>query len=210
MKQTLRYDQLSCRLEVEGFPDVSIGQGPDAVGIITGWTMQWLGRPELEGERPHLVAMLEVVLPYARHQLSGVSRPFGGADSPVAIEPGEEGRHKLILRSSQSGNPSLILELDDAELSDLVRVLDALRLDPRLQMPLNIPAAKPLRPRELAERLPLQRRLAAPVGGLAAVGLMASLALLLPPPPPNRSGITPTSSKPVPGKPVQPAPPPRP
>lgn len=183
MKQTLRYDQLSCRLQVEGLPDVSIGQSPDAVGIITGWTLQWLGRPELEGEREHLLALLRVVLPYARHQLSGVGRSFGEEGTPVTIEPGEAGQHRLTLRSSQSGNPSLTLELDDAELADLVRVLDALRLDPRLQLPLTLPTPQPLRSRELAERLPLPRRLAAPVGGLTAVSVLAALALLLPLPP---------------------------
>jgi hypothetical protein len=180
MKQTLRYDQLSCRLQVEGFPDVSIGQAPEAVGIITGWSLQWIGRPELEGEREHLLALLQVALPYARHQISGVGRRFGEDGSPVTIEPGESGLHRLILRSSQSGNPSLTLELDDAELADLVRVLDALRLDPRLQLPLTLPTPQPLRSRELAERLPLPRRLAAPVGGLAAVSVLAVLALMMP------------------------------
>jgi len=186
MKQTLRYDQLSCRLQVEGFPDVSIGQAADAVGIITSWKLQWLGRPELAGEREHLLALLKVVLPYARHQISAVGRRFGDEASPVTIEPDDSGRHLLILRSSQSGNPSLTLDLDDAELADLVRVLDALRLDPRLQLPLTLQTPQPLRSRELAERLPLQRRLAAPVGGLAAVSVLAALALLLPPPPAPR------------------------
>jgi hypothetical protein len=191
MKQTLRYDQLSCRLQVEGFPDVSIGQAADAVGIITTWSLQWLGRPELAGERDHLLALLEVVLPYARHQISAVGRRFGDEASPVMIEPGDSGQHRLVLRSSQSGNPSLTLELDDAELADLVRVLDALRLDPRLQLPLTLPSPQPLRSRELAERLPLQRRLAAPVGGLAAVSVLAALALLLPPPPAPRPAAAP-------------------
>lgn len=196
MKQTLRYDQLSCRLQVEGFPDVSIGQGPEAVGIITGWSLQWLGRPELEGQREHLLALLEVVLPYVRHQVSAVGRRFGDEASPVTIEPAEAGHHHLILRSSQSGNPSLTLELDDAELADLVRVLDALRLDPRLQLPLTLEAPQPLRSRELAERLPLPRRLAAPVGGLAAVSLLAALALLLPLPPAPRPAAP---TEPAPG-----------
>ena len=189
MKQTLRYDQISCRLQVEGFPDVSIGQGPDAVGIITGWTLQWLGRPELEGEREHLLALLQVVLPYARHQISAVGRRFGDDGSSVTIEPGDAGRHRLILRSRQSGNPSLTLDLDDAELADLVRVLDALRLDARLQLPLTLPTPVPLRSRELAERLPLPRRLAAPMGGLAAVSVLAALALLLPLPPVPRPSV---------------------
>jgi hypothetical protein len=183
MKQTLRYDQLSCRLQVDGLPDVSTGQAADAVGIITGWRLQWVGRPELEGEREHLLALMEVVLPYARHLISGVGRRFGDVDRPVQIQPATGGGHCLELRSRQSGNPSREIELDDAELADLVRVLDGLRLDPRLQLPLALPQPQPLRQRELAERLPLQRRLAAPVAGLAALAAAAVVALIVPPPP---------------------------
>jgi hypothetical protein len=183
MKQTLRHDQLSCRLLVEGVPDVSAGQAPDSVGIITGWRLQWVGRPELEGEREHLLALMDVVLPYARHLISGVGRRFGGEQQPVQIEPGAAGGHRLELRSRQAGNPSLVVDLDDAELADLVRVLDGLRLDPRLQLQLALPQPLPLRQRELAERLPLQRRLAAPVAGLTALAAAAVLALVIPPPP---------------------------
>jgi hypothetical protein len=87
MKQTLRYDQPSCRLRVDGLPDVSIGQSADALGIITGWSLQWSGRPELEGRKDHLLALVAVVLPYARHLISGVARPFGAAEDPVRIAP---------------------------------------------------------------------------------------------------------------------------
>jgi hypothetical protein len=183
MKQTLRYDQLSCRLEVDGLPDVSAGHAPDAVGILTGWRLQWAGRPELEGQREHLVALMEVVLPYARHLISGVGRRFGDADRPVSIAPKAEGSHRLSLRSSQGDQATLDLDLDDAELADLVRVLDQLRLDRRLALPLSVPSSRPLRGRDLIDRLPLHRRLAAPLGGLAALATAAGLVLLLPPPP---------------------------
>lgn len=203
MKQTLRYDQLSCRLQVEGLPDVSVGQNTGVVGIITGWSLQWIGRPELEGQREHLLALMAVVLPYARHLLSGVARSFGEASSPVRIEPDPEQGHRLTLRSSQGDQPSLTLTLDDAELADLVRVLDGVRLDARLQLPLELPDPRPLRSRDLAERLPLQRRLAAPLGGLAAVGLVAVISLLVPPPPEPRPAAPPqpaAGARPAPGR----------
>jgi len=197
MKQSLRYDQISCRLQLDGLPDVSAGQSSEAIGILTRWSLEWLGRPQLEGRREHLEALMAAVLPYARHLISGVARPCGDPEAPVSIEPDGDGRHRLQLRSSQPGVEPLQLELDDAELADLVRVLDALRLDPRLQLPLTLPTPQPLRSRELAERLPLPRRLAAPVGGLAAVSLLAVLALLLPVPPSPRPAAP---SQPAPGE----------
>lgn len=206
MKLQRRYDQASCRLQVEGLPDVSIGQSSQAIGIITGWQLQLAGRPELEGRKEHLVALADVVLPYARHLLSGVSRPFGSSDSPVTIEPlpgdhdAGDGRrrsgHQLTLRSSQPDTPPLTLRLDDADLADLVRCLDRLRLDALLQVPLDWPIPQPLRAHELQARLPLHRRLAAPVGGALALGLLAALGWLLPTPAPQRAGSGPTPAPP--------------
>ncbi len=197
MKQTLRYDQVSCRLQVEGLPDVSIGQGGDALGIITGWNLRWSGRPELEGRKDHLLALMAVVLPYSRHLISGVARPFGGGETPVHIAPSEPVGHRLELRSSQPDTAPLSLELDDAELADLVRVLDQLRLDPRLQVQLDVPAPQPLHPREVLERVPLRQRLAAPLGGALALGMAAGLSLLLPEPrPQQQTSPAPAASSP--------------
>jgi hypothetical protein len=185
MKKNLRYEQPSCRLQVEGFPDVSIGQASDAVGIITGWTLQWAGRPDLEGRKDHLLALMQVVFPYARHLISGVARPFGSPQGPVNIGPNPQGSgHLLGLFSSQPNTDPLTAELDDAELSDLVRVLDQLRLDSRLQIDLALPDPQPLRAREVLERIPKRQRLVAPLGGAVAIALAAALGLLLPEPPP--------------------------
>ena len=179
MKQTLRFEQPSCRLQVEGLPDVSVGQSGDAVGILTSWTLQWSGRSELEGRKEHLLALIQVVLPYARHLISGVSRRFGAESHPVEIGPHPNGGHTLLLRSSQPDTPPMEMRLDDAELADLVRVLDQLRLDSRLQVPLDLPQPQPLRPREVMERLPRVQRLAAPLGGALALVLAAGLGSLI-------------------------------
>jgi hypothetical protein len=201
MKQSLVFDQLSCRLQVDGLPDVSIGQSGSALGIITGWSLQWVGRPLLEGRREHLQALMQVVLPYARHLISGVSRDFSVPGEPVDIGPHPQGGHRLLLRSSQPDTAPLEVRLDDAELADLVRVLDLLRLDPRLQLPLEVPEPEPLGPRELLERIPLHRRLTAPLGGAAALAVSAALVLLLPPPPqpPLPAPVAPASQGAAPG-----------
>jgi hypothetical protein len=90
----------------------------------------------------------------------------------------------LELFSSQPNTDPLTAELDDAELSDLVRVLDQLRLDSRLQIDLALPDPQPLRAREVLERIPKRQRLVAPLGGAVAIALAAALGLLLPEPPP--------------------------
>jgi hypothetical protein len=200
MKQTLIYQPHSfgahsCRLRVEGFPDVSSGQAANAVGIITGWCLEWVGHPQLEGRREHLQALMATVIPYARHLLSGVPRTMGAEQDPVAIGPDPRGGHHMELRSSQPDTPPLEVHLDDAELADLVRVLDQCRLDPRIQLPLPVPESLPLKARELRHRVPLRRRLSAPVGGLAALAMAAGASTLVPPPRPSNSPPEPRQAR---------------
>jgi hypothetical protein len=182
MKQTLRYDQISCRLQVEGLPDVSAGQGSDAIGIVTGWSLQWAGRPELEGKKDHLQALMQAVLPYARLLISDAPRPQQSHDQAVQLAPAGPAAHRLTLRSSQPDTPPLTLQLDDAELADLVRVLDQARLDPRLALNWELPPPQPLRAREVLDRQPLAQRLIGPLGGAMAVAMVAALAWMLPAP----------------------------
>ena len=69
LKTTHRYEQTAARLVVEGFPDLSAGQEGETIGILSGWRLQLIGAPELEGTRDHLEALMNAVMPYARHQL---------------------------------------------------------------------------------------------------------------------------------------------
>jgi hypothetical protein len=97
----------------------------------------------------------------------------------VAICP-QSGRHQLELRSSQPDTAPLTLLLDDAELADLVRCLDQLRLDPRIALPFEQPPLQPLRRRELRHRQPLAQRIAAPLVGVGVLVLSAVVSALLP------------------------------
>ena len=76
-KNTYRYEQTAALLLVEGYPDLSAGHGNEAIGILSSWRLQLIGTPELEGTRDHLESLMSAVMPYARHQLSGVGLRFG-------------------------------------------------------------------------------------------------------------------------------------
>lgn len=206
MKLSYRFEQTSCRLRIDGLPDLSAGHGPEVIGILSAWELDLAGHPTLEGKRDHLQALLAAVLPYARHLVSSVPRPMGGATDPVQIEPISSTRsglrnrpaHRLRLHSSQPDTQPLELSFDDAELADLVRCLDQLRLDPRVQLGFSLPPDRPLLRREILERVPLRQRLAPPAAGLAALAITAALGLMVPLPrptatPPASPAATPTS-----------------
>ena len=74
------------------------------------------------------------------------------------------------------------MQLDDGELANMVRCLDAVIHDPRLQLDITAPPMQGLRERELLNRLPLGRRLAAPLGGLALTMALMGLGFLVPVP----------------------------
>ena len=180
-KNSYRYEQSAALLLVEGYPDLSAGHGNEAIGILSAWRLQLIGTPELEGTRDHLESLMTAVMPYARHQLSGVGRRFGAKSSFVSIGPMESGPgHQLELRSSREGVEPLQLKLDDADLADLVRCLDRLRLDERVKLTWTIPSDQPLKRQELVERIPLQHRLAAPILGGFALAATVGVALLQP------------------------------
>ena len=173
LKTTYHYEQTAARLMVEGFPDLSAGHPSEAIGILSSWRLQLIGAPELEGTRDHLEALMAAVMPYARHRLSGVQRRFGQESGFVSIAP-DQASHRLELRSSREGVEPLQLMLDDAELADLVRCLDRLRLDSRVKLTWKLPADCPLKRQEIVDRVPLQKRLGPPL--LAGVALACTIA----------------------------------
>lgn len=179
IKLSYRYDQTSVRLLVEGLPDLSLGQNQEILGILSSWRLQLVGSTELEGKLEHLQALMSVVIPYARHCISGVKRTFGDLNSPVTISPSHQG-HKLFLRSSQLGVEPLSLYLDDSELADLVRSLDDLRNDSRIQLTWKVPGDFPLSRKELSERVSLSHRFGASIAGLTAFLIIFGLGLAIP------------------------------
>ena len=179
LKQSYRYDQTTARLEVEGLPDFSAGHADQAIGILSAWRLKIVGASELEGKREHLEALMAVVIPYVRLRLSGVVRALGELNDPVRLVP-DGPQHRLDLTSGQPNIPPLSIQLDDAQLADLVRCLDALRADGRVRLSWPAIEHEPLPRRDLVERIPLMQRLTAPLLGGATVVVLGVLGLLLP------------------------------
>ncbi len=179
INQTFQYDQTSVRLQIEGLPDLSIDNDKECLGIISTWTLSLVGSPSLEGKREHLQALMATVLPYSRHCISDVKSSFGDASGPIRIEPSSKG-HKLSLVSSKPDIPPLAINLDDAELADLVHCLDDMRMDPRVKINWDLPVDMPLTKRQIAYKTPLAQRIGAPLIGGSLLLIYSLLLLVLP------------------------------
>lgn len=188
-KASFRYDRSSARLEVEGLPDSSIGQSDGVIGIISIWRLQLVGLPELEGKKEHLQSLMSVVLNYARYKASGINKSFGDLSSPVSIH-NENGTNRLFLRSSKEDVSPLEISLDDAELSDLVRVLDDIRLDSRVKIIWQDTIPKPLKRKDLAFLPKRKRNTFTLLAGLVTFGI--SFIILNEIPLPNKPDVNPS------------------
>lgn len=175
---TIQYKLLSCRLNL-------LGQGAEngdnsSITELKQFTLELDDHVSLVGNLPHLKALAETLLPYARHIISGQVREYKSADGKISVTPWHRG-HRLQLRN-ENGNTRSDVQLDDGELANMVRCLDAAIQDPRFQLDIAAPPMQGLRERELLNRLPLRQRLAAPLGGLALAMALVGLGFLVPVP----------------------------
>tara|TARA_B100000579_G_C22759920_1_gene818429 strand:+ start:657 stop:1274 length:618 start_codon:yes stop_codon:yes gene_type:complete len=137
-----KFDQNSCSLELLGMPDVSNGDSPDTIGIVSSWTLKIIGSSLLEGEKEHLDNLMQAVFLYSRAYISGIRKSFISNNKIVTISPLGV-NHKLLLKSTKKDVSPLEIILDDSELSDLTRCLDLLRYDIRFNVNWNIHSEKP-------------------------------------------------------------------
>ncbi len=176
---SIQYTLLGCRLSL-------LGQGTEegdksTITELKQFTLDLEEHVRFAGGRPHLKALVDTLLPYARHIISGQPRECMSANGTASITPWHRG-HRLRFRK-EGGSPGndYDVQLDDGELANMVRCLDAVVHDPRFQLGITAPPMEGLRGRELRNRLPLRRRLVAPLGGLALTTALVGLGVLFPP-----------------------------
>ena len=175
----LEVRQAGCRVLLRGRPEHGSGQPGDGIHELTSWALQLGDRASMEGERQHLEAFVSAVLPYTRLQMSGSPQGCGSVEGPLTIEPRGIG-HRLLLRTSMPDSRPVDLQLDDAELADLARCLDAIVHDPLVRLGIEPPAMAGLRKRDLLNRESLRRQLLHPVAGACGVALVLGLSWLVP------------------------------
>ena len=172
MKQSYRYDEGSSRLEIEGIADASLGTSIDTISILFVWRLKLIGGPEIEGKKEHLQSFMSSVLQYSRYLLSGIKKTIGDPGDFVTITPSQSSQHLLVLTSPKEGIPPVEILIDDAELMDLTRCFDQLRVDPRILINWDLPTEKRLLITELISTKHVVKALSVP--SVAAIALIIS------------------------------------
>ena len=88
----------------------------------------------------------------------------------------------ISLRSCQEGVHPLDIHLDDAELADLVRCLDDLRLDPRVKVSWDFPTDRPLSRSQVSSKIRYSQRFSYFLIGASSFMLISALWLKIPVP----------------------------
>ena len=133
LQQSFLYTQDAVKLQIEGLPDYSIDQSSDKIGIISVWKLQIAGFPELEGNKEHLQAFINVLFNYSKYYLSGYRGQITENSNIVKVKPHLEG-HQITLTSTKKDIMPLDIIIDDAELTDLICCIDKLRSDNRINI----------------------------------------------------------------------------
>tara|TARA_Y100001968_G_scaffold333524_1_gene396900 strand:- start:2115 stop:2708 length:594 start_codon:yes stop_codon:yes gene_type:complete len=187
LNNTFNYEQNSVRLSITGLPDKSLGQENDQIGILLSWKLTLLAYPELEGQKEHLLSFLNVIYSYTRNYISGVKEGYGNLEDPVSISPHNK-VHKIQLRSSKDNISPLSIEIDDAELSDLLYTFDLMCNDPRLLINFDISPSRIISKSLLNNNTRKAFNLVAPLAGIASLLALSLLLFTIPlpePPTPN-------------------------
>ena len=95
---TIQYMLPGCRLNL-------VGQGVEdgdnsTITELKQFTLDLDDHVSLGGNRPHLEALAETLLPYARHVVSAQAREHKSANGTVSITPWHRG-HRLRLRNEE-------------------------------------------------------------------------------------------------------------
>tara|TARA_Y100001968_G_C19395192_1_gene737876 strand:- start:413 stop:1021 length:609 start_codon:yes stop_codon:yes gene_type:complete len=171
------YDQHSTRLQIEGFPDFSVGDTDNTIGIITSWKLKIASNPELEGKKDHLIKLIDIIYTYSRYYIIGIEKRIGDSKSQVSINHTVKG-HELTLRSSKEEIKPLTIILDDAELVDLITCIDKFRNDKRIRIASQLSFKNLIRNKLNTKRLIDIYKLIPSILGLSTIVLFSTLFIL--------------------------------
>ena len=129
------FNQSSVELEIIGLPDYSNNDNENIISIISGWKLSIINQPEIEGNIEHLKSIIDTFYEFASLLL--LEKADKVESNFIDIRRDNEGKYKLLLKSTKTNVKPLEINLGNAEFADIMNCFDQLMNSQYIRLSLN-------------------------------------------------------------------------
>ena len=124
LQNKLSFNQSSVSLEIVGLPDYSNNENKDQISIISGWKLNIIDKPLIEGNIDHLGPIMDAFYIYSNLLIANEIAFY--ESKLIDIKAENLHIHNIVLKSSKPDVKPLILKIGNSLLSDIVNCFDQL------------------------------------------------------------------------------------
>ncbi len=124
LQNKFSFHQSSVSLEIVGLPDYSNNENKSQISIISGWKLNIIDKPLIEGKFDHLYPIMEAFYIYSNLLITGEIPLY--ESKLIDIKADNLYIHNIVLKSSKSDVKPLTIKIGNSSLSDIVNCFDQL------------------------------------------------------------------------------------
>ena len=124
LQNRLSFHQSSVTLEIKGLPDYSNNENKEQISIISGWKLNIIDKPLIEGKIDHLAPIMNAFYVYSNLLIKN-KIPFYESNL-IDIKAENLHIHNIVLKSSKPNVQPLIIKIGNSLLSDIISCFDQL------------------------------------------------------------------------------------
>ncbi len=124
MQNKLSFHQSSATLEITGLPDYSNNEDKNQISIISGWKLNIIDKPLIEGKIEHLGPIMDAFYIYSNLLINNKIPIY--QSTLIDIKANNLNTHNIVLKSSKPNVKPLIINIGNTLLSDIINCFDQL------------------------------------------------------------------------------------
>ena len=135
LQNKYKFNQSSTELTISGLPDFSTNDSKDNISIISSWKLSIINQPEIEGSIDHLKSVIKAF--YKCAALSLLDREEKIESELIDLNLDENGKYRIVLKSTKQNVKPLTLNIGLAEFSDIINCFDQLKNFKQVRLDFN-------------------------------------------------------------------------
>tara|TARA_A100001388_G_scaffold274200_1_gene257403 strand:- start:1108 stop:1698 length:591 start_codon:yes stop_codon:yes gene_type:complete len=124
LQNRLSFHQSSVTLEIKGLPDYSNNENKEQISIISGWKLNIIDKPLIEGKIDHLAPIMNAFYVYSNLLMKNKIPLY--ESNLIDIKAENLHIHNIVLKSSKPNVQPLIIKIGNSLLSDIISCFDQL------------------------------------------------------------------------------------